>query len=166
MAVVNEHGPLYMTAVHGDPVSDGRADFRVAGARIFSSIETFTVGVGDEATSTYTVGRLPREAVLTSGPLVRMGAVAVTGTFDLGDAEEDDALLDGVAGAANTSYPFGPGMGGVAGVADAGKPLWELLGYTTAQDAPPQIDLIVTLRGTAQATNPAVGVVYIEYTYT
>lgn len=165
MAVVNRNGPLYMKAILED-YPQTLADHRVAQARVYSSVERFTIAVGDEATSTYTVGRLPREAVLTHGCRVRIGAVAVTGTFDLGDAEEDDALLDGVAGAANTTYAFSPGLGGEATVADAGKPIWQLLGYSTVADAPREIDLIVTLRGSTQATNPAEGVVYLEYTFT
>ena len=168
MAVVNVDGPLYMTAVKGDPVNDGRADFRVAGARIMASTERFTVTVGDEVTSTYSVGRVPRDAVLVEGCTVRIDGAAVTGTFDLGaaGAAHVDKLLDGVAGAVNTTYPFAPGFGGVPTTADAGKPLWELLGFASRSAAPQMIDLLVTLVGSTQATANARGLVTIKYTYT
>jgi hypothetical protein len=159
MAVENRNGPLYMTATLGDPVADGRADFRVAGARVYVSTEVFVIEVGDDPDSTYTVGRIPKDAVLVAPSKVRTVTV-VTGNISLGNVDFPEALLDGVAGAANTTYEFWPGHNtGEVGFDMVGRPMWEVMGYASSADAPEHIDLIITLEDTAQATADGTGIV-------
>lgn len=152
MAVEDRIGPKYMAATLGDPTNDGRADHRYAGSKTHASYETLTIVVGDEADSTYMLARLPREAVIMPGSRLRT-TVAITGTFDLGDATNPDGLLDGVAGAATTDYPL-----------PYGSPLWSLLGYASREAAPAQIDLFGTLVGSTQAAANGTGDLYIVYT--
>lgn len=154
MAVVHEKGPKYMTAtVDADPNVDGRADHRYAGSRTHASFETINIDIADEATSTYMLARLPREAVILPGSRLRTVAV-VTGTVDLGDASNPDGLLDGVAGAATTDYAL-----------PYGSPVWSLLGYANRDAAPAQIDLYATLVGSTQADAAGTGDLFILYTY-
>lgn len=165
MAVVTVNGPLYMAAAKStDPVADGRADIRFAGGRVHASVETFTVAVGDSATSKYFVARLPKEAVLLPSSILDMdgGLTGASATMHLGDANDVDNLITSYAGTANTALDFRGWTTGT--VANAGKKLWERLGYATAAAAPVLIDLFVTLNVADQVTTAAVGLVQIDYT--
>lgn len=162
MAVVNLNGPLYMTAVKGDPVTNGRADNRYAGGRVHSSVEKVTVTIGDQATSTYTIGRLPKNAVLLPFSSYEFSDV-LTGSFSLGDATYPTGLINAGASTADSQFFFNDwtaalNSGGI-------KPLWQLLGYATEAAAPAQIDLIVTLNTSTQAVANAIGVFNFVFTY-
>jgi hypothetical protein len=156
MAVVTKNGVLYMDKVLGsDPQDLAGAEY--AGGRIYSSLDIVTVAVNDEANSRYFVARLPKSAILLPATLYRVTA-EVTGTFDVGDVNDIDGLIDGSAGAANTTSMLGNRVATtwVPNVGDWGKPLWQHLSYTSAAAAPSQIDIYLTLLGSTQATNPAV----------
>lgn len=163
MAVVTKNGVLYMDKVR-DSYPQDLAGSEYAGGRIYSSLERITIAVGDEANSKYFIARLPRSAILLP-PTMYRNTAAVTGTFDVGDANDVDGLIDGSAGAANTTSMLGDPVSTtwVVPVTDIGKPLWELLGYSSASDAPSQIDLFLTLLGSTQATNPSV--IFFNFIY-
>lgn len=164
MAVVNRNGALYMGKVLGGLPQD-LASNAYSGGRIQSSLERVTIVVTDEATSTYSVGRLPKDAVLLPTTAIRVAA-AVTGTIDMGDANDPDGLIDGYAGTANTTVPLGTpaATSWVPTVADIGKPLWELLGYATRDAAPADIDIYITLVGSTQASADAV--IWVNFQFT
>ena len=164
MAVVTEYGSLYMGKVlNTDPQELAGNEY--AGGRVYSSLERINIGVGDEANSRYFIARLPKAAVLLPTTMYRVTA-AVTGTFDVGDVSNVDALIDGSAGAANTTSMLGNPVATtwVPGVVDIGKPLWQLIGYASSGVAPSQIDLYVTLLGSTQAT--AAADIFFNFQYT
>jgi hypothetical protein len=164
MGVVTDNGPLCMTGINSATNSD-LAKNEYAGGRVHSFLETITVDVGDEATSTYTLAVLPREAVLLPTTVMRFDGT-VTGTMDVGDVSNPDGLVDGYACSANTTVWYGApaSTSWVPGAADMGKPLWQLLGYASRTAAPAQIELYATLVGTTQAS--AAGVGYFNFQFT
>jgi len=162
MAVVTQNGSLYMDKIiDGDPVTDGRADYRYAGGRVHSSLEKITITVTDEATSTYQVARLPKEAMLLPSSSYTVTA-AITGDIDLGDVGFVNGLDDAADPSANTQTFLRAWDGAL--FADIGTPLWEMLGYASAAVAPDQIDLYVTLNTSTQATADAEMVFNFQYT--
>lgn len=161
MAVVTKNGSLVMGKVLGDPVTDGRADHRFAGGRVHSWTEKFTIAIGDEATSTYTIARLPREAVILPTTSFEPDA-AITGDIDMGDSGNPDGLMDGMDPSADTQLFFNDWTAGLN--SNGGKALWDLLGYASREAAPAQIDIYVTLNTSTQATAAAVCLVNFQYT--
>lgn len=164
MAVVTEYGSLYMGKVL-DTDPQELAGNEYAGGRIYSSLDRINIAVGDEANSKYFIARIPKLAILLPTTSYRVTA-AVTGTFDMGDVSNIDALIDGSAGAANTTSFLGDPVATtwVPGVTDIGKPLWQLIGYASSGAAPNQIDLYVTLLGSTQAT--AAADIFFNFQYT
>lgn len=134
-----------MTAVLGDPVTDGRGDIRYSGGRVHAWLARFTVEVGDTTGTEFPVAKMPREAVILPGSQISSSA-AITGS-DFGD-ENFPAGLNGDPWDVH---------------ATAGQPLWEALGYASREAAPAQIVLNVTLNAD-QATADAVSFSDLRYT--
>lgn len=139
------------------------ADNRQAGGKVHNWLEKFTVAVGSVAGDLYYIAKLPKEAVILPTSHFRNDGAVVTGTLDVGDVSNPDGLIDGVSGTANTTVNF---EGWTAGTyANAGKALWEVLGYATAEAAPAQIEIYATVVGATQATTNAEIWFNIQYTY-
>lgn len=162
MAVVTENGAFVMGRILGEPMTDGRADHKLAGGRVHSWLEQITIAVTDEATSTYQVARLPKEAVLLPASSYETSA-AITGDIDFGDSSNPDGLIDAGDPSADAQTFLNDWTAFVDGAA-MGQPLWKVLGYASASAAPAQIDLYVTLNTSTQATNPAIVTFNLLYT--
>lgn len=138
------------------------ADGRQAGGKVHNYLEKVTVTIGEVAGTLYYVAKLPKEAVLLPTTRFWNDGGAVTGTFDFGDSSNIDALIDNNAGSAATSVPWETWTIGT--YANTGLALWEQIGYATADAAPAEIELYVTLVGSTQAAADAELVFNIQYT--
>jgi hypothetical protein len=129
------------------------ADASVFGGRLLIATGIVQMAKDASATSTYKMLRMPKNAVIHEleylcdnadspgdadfGEVGTDYAAALNEAEDMAHGAWTDILLDDVA------------------IADRGKELWELLGYTNEEDAPAQIDLGWTITDTndTAATN-------------
>lgn len=158
MAVVEVNGSLVMSKLRGGPPQD-LPKVAVNGGRKRIALDRVSVTSGDSVNSTYYLARLPATAVLmpTESCYIEFEAFGGTSTIDIGSSNDVNFLLDAGDPSSAGRLDIGPA------IADAGKELWELAGYSTRRDAPAEIDIYMTLL-TAAATNSADLIAVFEYT--
>lgn len=125
-----------------DPV-----DVTAHGGRLRNSVAKISVVAAWDATTEVGIVSLPRAC-----RLVRLGvyhgAISTGTDFDVGDSNDPDGIIDGYdassAGQVENLLLANGGSNGYSGIADAEKPLWEVLGYSTEEDAPGMIDLVLS----------------------
>lgn len=159
MAVVDQYGTIYVDDATGQNPGTP-ADSRFAQGKVCYSVEKFNMAGTDSSTSKYHVASIPREAVLLPGGACNLvHSTNMPTDIDFGDASFTTGLLNaynGSAGAATKT--FGPAT------ADVGKPLWELLGHSAAEDADPLIDLFITINASpGGAVTGHVEILYSTY---
>lgn len=151
MAVVNLYGSKVMTAV-ANTTPAGFADVSLAHGRVRCAVDTVEVGSADSATSTYSLARLPTNAVILPQSQVVWDDLASAGspTIDIGlfaadsqteITDDDDAINDGLDAAAVRTVATGDF---IKDPADIGKRVYELLGLST--DPGGRVDVKLTLK--------------------
>lgn len=158
MAVVEVNGSLVMSKLRGGPPQD-LPKVAVNGGRKRIALDRVSVTAGDSIASTYYVARLPATAVLlpTESCYIEFEALGTAVTMDFGSSNDPDALLVSGDVSAAGRLDVGPS------IANAGKELWELVGYSARRDAPAEIDMFLTLGGAAAVSSGDV-IAVLEYT--
>ncbi len=153
MAVVTEKG-LVVTSLDAKPVE--YVDNRKLGAEVRVAQEFHEIGT-HSATSTFTLLRIPTNAIIVDGFIAGDAGFASAGTATVdvgleavgGNVTSDlDILLDAVdiETAAFKYHFFNDSGAGVANIEDACKPIWELLGETS--DPGGFVNIVITLNTT------------------
>lgn len=155
MAVVTNYGTLYVDDATGQNAGK-QADSRYMEGRLKLSLENFSVANGDTAASTYSLGYISKDAILAPNGCNLVHGAALPADVDLGDSNDPDGLLDGYDGSSGAAT-----KAVIPTVGDEGKPLWERLGYATAEAAPNLIEIIMTIK--ANSTVAATG--YLELNF-
>jgi len=148
MAVENVNGTLVMDGLKSKPRQ--RADSSFAGARARPHIDKATVDGSASADSTYTVARIPTNAVILGQSQLRIDQLANTGspTLDIGFVavsgnitDDNAALNDGIDATTAGSYDV------VGDIAELGQRVYEHLGLS--EDPGGVVDVVVTLKDAA-----------------
>lgn len=148
MAVENVNGTLVMDGLKSTPQE--RADSSFSGGRVRAFIDKCTVDAAASANSTYTVARIPTNAVILGQSQLRIDDLASAGapTLDIGFVavdgnitDDDVALNDGIDAATAGSYDV------VGDIANLGKRVYEHLGLS--EDPGGMVDVTVTLKDAA-----------------
>lgn len=138
-------GTLFESGLHG-----GRM-------RVWSATEEVASGVGS-GEQINGILMLPRQ-LRPYDIKVNNDALGTSVVLDLGDSNGTDGLIDGADVNATTEKTMRAdgGTNGFTPVDDDGKELWELLGYSTLEDAPALIQVDAILSG----ANPGTGTLTI-----
>lgn len=160
-----KYGSKIMANITASPVSI--VNSRLAGGKVHSWVDTVETSADAVSGSTYTLARLPSNAVILSQSMVYWDDLATTGSptvdigvFNVGDetgiTDDDDALNDGL----DVSSAGSDGLLKTE-VSDVGKELWE---HVASQTTDPQklLDIKATLKDAA-VTNAATIAVEIFY---
>ena len=149
MAVETRYGSLVMANVHEDTAAiPTLPSAGLIGGRVRTAIDTVEIVSGDSVASRYFFARLPSDAILLPQSEVHFDDAGTSVTLDIGDVNDPDGLATdiNIASAAGSSTLLE-----AVDIANIGKKLWELLGYTA--DPKTQIDLYATLAGAAAGAN-------------
>lgn len=152
MAVVNLYGSKVMTGI-ANTIPATKARVSQSGGKVRSAVDTVEVGAADSATSTYTMARIPSNAVILDQSELSWDDLASTGapTLDIGLkaasgqslTDDPDALNNGLDAATATR-----GARVLDNVDDAGKRAWEYIAGVT-EDPGGWLDVYVTLADAA-----------------
>lgn len=121
----------------------------VAPARTMTVQGTLETVSGDSIASIYHVASVPSHYVPIRGgaSLIRHDSITSCTDVDFGDVNDPDGLADGLdISSAGTKDPFA-----ALDAAEVGQPLWQVLGYASANDAPAYVDLYLTLKAATAA---------------
>lgn len=139
-------------------VDPGEWGGRVRRAVAVASLTSGNPGNGEKVN----LFKLPKKAYLVDIAVGNTSGNGITAA-DLGNENDIDGLMDGMDldTSGNNYFTAKGGNEGTNGyhvnTADVTKPLWELLGYSTVDDAPQEIELILTAStGAADATDTLV----------
>ncbi|WP_417244336.1 hypothetical protein [Celeribacter sp.] len=124
-----------------------------------TSLHAAIIDAGDAADTTYEVARIPSHARISKLSKVHATALGTGAAFNLGVESENGAAAL-VSGGTLVSAGTKEGASAIA-VADAGKPLWEIAGFTADPSKELSVILTLTAPGTAGGT-AMVDLVYIE----
>lgn len=141
MAVVKKYARGYP-----NPDTNAKAEAVFGGLPLRMIHDTIAIASGDSATSTHYLGKIPSDAVLIKGAS-ELTHEAITGVtdFDIGFANDTDALADGLnIAAAGTKSPLA-----AVTTPNLAKRAWELAGYSA--DPRKMLDVIATLNAAATA---------------
>jgi len=133
----------------------GKVDAASLGGRIRSALATFSVSSGNPGSGEVVrLTWLPRNARIIEINIATDGASGMSDE-DVGDANDADGLVDGVDLSTSDTVEViaDGGSAGFTYSVDAPKPLWELLGYSKAGDAPAQIEVLLTSNGASGSGN-------------
>lgn len=151
MAVVTK----YLDYVPDGTLPQNPIDGHMAGGRVRVVGGTVEIANGDSIASTIALGAVPSHwRPLKSYATLHHDAITGVTDFDVGDSNDPDGLADGLdLSSAGTKNPFA-----AMDASEVGAPLWEILGYASAEAAPATIDLI----GTLKAATTAAGTISFE----
>jgi len=151
MAVENVVG-TQMTKLTSTPLQ--KVDSSHLNGRVLVATDDFVMAASASATSTYHCAQLPREAVLLEAWLYVETGAADPDDMDFGElsphtAGADAALGTGIDSAAAAGWLD---LLNNIGADDYGDELWDLLGYSSRDDAPALINLGISLDAANEAT--------------
>ncbi|CAK8996898.1 Uncharacterized protein SCF082_LOCUS4981 [Durusdinium trenchii] len=144
MAVNDRYGQFVGTqTLNTTPQGNADVPYGASAPKVLFDRVDFTSG--DSIGSKGYIARLPRHAVILPVSRIDFGAHGTSVTLNIGDANDEDGLASVVAIAAAGSADF---LEAVA-AENLGKPLWELLGYASEDDADELLTIYASIAGAA-----------------
>lgn len=143
MAVVTKYGSKVITLLDAEPpVFPAKG---LNGGRVHYATDKVEIASGDSSTSTFTLARIPYDAVILPGSLLYHDAITSVTDADIGTSDDPNGLAD----ALDISSAGSKQVLEQVDIANYYKPLWELVGLTSNPGG--LADIIVTINNNAGA---------------
>lgn len=152
MAIVNKKGSINIDGLDQDPILMPNSKTSKGG--IMYQTDTLEVEAADDDTSTYTVGRLPSNAVISNASEFSNDAITGGTDYDLGFYNIDGTVIlaTALATALDLSSAGSTKLLSSVDIDKRGQEVWQLAGLT--EDPHTLIDVVFTANtvGTADGT--------------